>query len=334
MNTERPCVSIITPTYNHERFIAACIESVLAQDFTDWEQIIVDDGSRDTTWPIVQRYVGRDARVRGVTQPNKGPARLAETYNTALHMSRGRFIAVLEGDDYWLPHKLTVQLAAMADDVIFSYGAYFDEIDGRQRLGQQPPFSGRVRNAVFFQHLLLHRSHMLAVTQLVRRDALERIDGFHQDGSPAAVDMATLLRLARLPGFVSYLAEPLGVWRHHVAQATSVRAIQLARHNGRLALAAYDRLAAHERRALHVRRGEIVRVRSAQLADAYFGELRGALRRRDRSGARELVAGLWRHGGPIRKVQAMYAVLAILLRTDFEPVLRITERWRQHETAL
>src|SRR5947207_2132870 len=81
--------SIVTPTYNHERFIGACIESVLAQSYTNWEMIIVDDGSTDNTWNILQYYTKIDARIRPFHQENKGIWCLAETYNFALQHSRG-----------------------------------------------------------------------------------------------------------------------------------------------------------------------------------------------------------------------------------------------------
>jgi len=74
-----PLVSIITPTYNHERFIAQCIESALAQTYPHWEQIIIDDGSTDRTAEIVARY--DDERIIYVRQANQGIWRLAETYN-------------------------------------------------------------------------------------------------------------------------------------------------------------------------------------------------------------------------------------------------------------
>ena len=75
-------VSIITPTYNHEKFIGNCIESVLAQTYPYWEQIIVDDGSNDDTGKIIASY--KDKRIKYIKQKNKGIWKLKETYNKAL----------------------------------------------------------------------------------------------------------------------------------------------------------------------------------------------------------------------------------------------------------
>jgi len=109
----RPMVSIITPTYNHERFIAQCIESVLAQSYPYWEQIIIDDGSTDRTSEIVARY--RDDRITYTRQENRGIWQLSRIYNDALMRSKGQYIAILEGDDFWPPHKLERQMKAFEE---------------------------------------------------------------------------------------------------------------------------------------------------------------------------------------------------------------------------
>ncbi len=77
----QPLISIITPTYNHENFIGECIESVLAQTYPHWEQIIIDDGSTDRTGEIVAQY--NDERIKYIRQDNIGIWRLRETYNRA-----------------------------------------------------------------------------------------------------------------------------------------------------------------------------------------------------------------------------------------------------------
>jgi len=106
-------VSVITPTYNHERFIAQCIESVLAQTYGHWEMIIVDDGSTDHTASIAEEYAKKDHRIKVIRQANNGIFRLAETYNKALGLANGELIAILEGDDTWQNTKLEIQVDAM-----------------------------------------------------------------------------------------------------------------------------------------------------------------------------------------------------------------------------
>src|SRR6266478_9947535 len=114
-------VSIITPTYNHEKFVGPCLDSVLAQNYTNWEQIIIDDGSTDRTAEVIKGHA--DPRIRYVHQENQGIEALAHTYNRALAMAKGTLIAILEGDDMWPKDKLAKMVAAFADpDVVLAYG--------------------------------------------------------------------------------------------------------------------------------------------------------------------------------------------------------------------
>src|SRR5215472_13719208 len=118
---QSPLVSIITPTFNHEGYIGPCVESVLKQSFQDWEQIIIDDGSTDRTRDVVHRY--SDQRIRYVYQENQGINALPHTYNRALGLCSGAFIAILEGDDLWPAHKLAHLTPAFDDPrVVLAYG--------------------------------------------------------------------------------------------------------------------------------------------------------------------------------------------------------------------
>ncbi len=103
-------VSIITPAYMAAAFVGEAIRSVQAQDMTDWEMLIVDDGSPDNTAAVVVGYAAADSRVKLIRQPNSGPALARQA---ALHAASGRYIAFLDSDDYWLPGKLARQLDFM-----------------------------------------------------------------------------------------------------------------------------------------------------------------------------------------------------------------------------
>jgi glycosyltransferase involved in cell wall biosynthesis len=106
-----PAVSVIIPFYR-ARYLSAAIESVRAQTFTDYEIIVVDDGSPDRA--DVEAYLlGEGARVRYLRQENRGPA---AARNTALRAACGRFVAFLDSDDTWEPTYLQEQLAAFTQD--------------------------------------------------------------------------------------------------------------------------------------------------------------------------------------------------------------------------
>lgn len=102
----RPYASVLIDTYNHERFIAQAMESVLAQTFParDMEIIVADDGSTDRTQEIIQRYVRENgSRIRYLRKENGGQA---SVFNAAIPECRGEIIAFLDGDDWWEPEKL------------------------------------------------------------------------------------------------------------------------------------------------------------------------------------------------------------------------------------
>lgn len=106
-------VSIITPTYNAERTIASCIESVMAQTYQDWELLITDDCSQDATVDIIRRYAAADSRIRLFCQNENGGAGKAR--NNSIAEARGRYIAFLDADDRWMPAKLERQVSFMEE---------------------------------------------------------------------------------------------------------------------------------------------------------------------------------------------------------------------------
>lgn len=120
---DKPLISVITPTYNAERFIKETIESVQEQTYDNWEMIIVDDASKDQTRQIVKQYCEKDARIQLIQLEKNSGSAVAR--NTAMDHAKGRFIAFLDSDDLWLPEKLDKQIKFMLENnVAFSYTRY------------------------------------------------------------------------------------------------------------------------------------------------------------------------------------------------------------------
>ncbi len=101
-------ISVIIPTYNRAGHVGCAVRSVLTQTFEDLELIVVDDGSTDSTREVLAGF--EDKRLRAVYQENKG---VASARNLGLNLARGRYVAFLDSDDYWLEKKLELQLAFM-----------------------------------------------------------------------------------------------------------------------------------------------------------------------------------------------------------------------------
>lgn len=116
-------VSIIMPSYNSSKFIAASIESVIAQTYKNWELLITDDCSKDNTVEIVQQYVDKDERIKLFCLRENSGAGVAR--NNSIKQAKGRFIAFLDSDDRWKHNKLEVQIPFMLENGYeLSYSSY------------------------------------------------------------------------------------------------------------------------------------------------------------------------------------------------------------------
>jgi len=126
-------VSVITPTYNSERYILDCINSVINQTFTDWEYLIIDDCSTDKTVVKIESVIKKDSRIKLVKlKQNRGAA---YARNTGIKSARGRYIAFLDSDDKWTADKLDVQISEMErNNLNFTYTDYYivNEEDDQQ----------------------------------------------------------------------------------------------------------------------------------------------------------------------------------------------------------
>ncbi len=102
---EKPEVSVLIPIYNVERYLAACLDSLVAQSFADFEAICINDGSTDGSRAIVQRYLDADTRFRVIDKENSG---YGASMNRGLDAARGRYVAILESDDLFEPDALAL----------------------------------------------------------------------------------------------------------------------------------------------------------------------------------------------------------------------------------
>lgn len=133
MQEMTPLVSVIMPAYNAERFIAEAIQSVLAQSETRWELLVIDDCSTDSTRRIVTELANTDARIRLIeNEENMGVAR---TRNRGLELCRGKYVALLDSDDYYKPqmlHKMVARAEETSADIIYCSYELVDE-QGRKQ---------------------------------------------------------------------------------------------------------------------------------------------------------------------------------------------------------
>jgi glycosyltransferase involved in cell wall biosynthesis len=204
-----PTVSVMMPVHNTAAFVARTVRSLLAQTYTDFELLIIDDGSRDASPRILRDLAETDHRIRLSLRENHGAL---ATRNQLLKLARGKYLAVNDADDISLPGRLKHQVDYLeAHPDVACVGGWFDMIDARgRRLTTLRPPQGDAE----IQRLAL-RGHcsICHSAGMMRRDAVERVGGYGRDFT-FAHDLELWLRLGEV-GKLANLQEAVIQFRLH-----------------------------------------------------------------------------------------------------------------------
>ena len=185
-----PAVSVLMSVFNAERHLPEAVESILGQSWTDFEFLIIDDGSTDQSLSILKKYASQDSRIRLSGRENRG---IPKTVNELLAMARGQYIARMDADDIATANRLSIQVRYLQDHpAVVCVGGYFDLIDeaGRYLTTLRPP----VRDDEIQSLLLKGHAAIQNSTAMMRRDALDRC-GDYDERFPVAEDFDLWLRL-------------------------------------------------------------------------------------------------------------------------------------------
>lgn len=320
-----PKVTVITPTYNHEKYIAQCIKSVIEQSYQSWEQIIIDDGSSDKTWDIISMYARQDDRIIACKLEHQGIWKLGSVYNTALSLSSGEYIAILEGDDWWPQDKLDVQVShhLSFSNVIFS-GGRVSFVDGhnvwRKKSPGLPPITS---SKDYLRNILTTSGHFQPVSIMINRTFLGKIGGFAQPNYYPAVDYPTLVKLSMLEGNILNIDHLLGFYRIHSSQVSANHGIELIEGRLRYSIEQYTTLDAPFQANLHLSQRAIIDAHKPLLSDAYLVKIRHALIESNTDHLFEIAPKLWAIATFKRKIQVIYARFAIKCGFSMEMPLKI-----------
>jgi len=196
---KKPVVSVIVPTFNRAHLLPRALESILRQDFGDFEVLVIDDGSSDTTPEVVSSYVQADARVISLVQAENSGVSAAR--NRGLQAARGDLIAFLDSDDEWLPGKLRRQVAYFAHapaEVGMLYGAVHTL--GTECWTFHPIHRGNIYVVLLEQNVIHGTSGVM-----LRREVVARVGGFSP--MPAIEDWDYWIRVAR-HFLIEFLPDP------------------------------------------------------------------------------------------------------------------------------
>lgn len=186
-----PAVSVIMPVWNRERFIADAIRSILAQTFVDFELIVVDDGSTDGTRAVVASF--DDSRLRCLPGEHRG---ISAAMNAGLAAAKGRYIARLDSDDWWLPDMLATQVAVLEDrpevGVVYARGECTDS--DWKPLSMTWGYPLRYPGETF--RSMVYNDCTCNITVVCRRACYERV-GAYDESLQTSEDLDMWLRVAR-----------------------------------------------------------------------------------------------------------------------------------------
>jgi len=186
-----PLVSIIIPTYNRPNETKRAIESVYSQDYTNYEVIVIDDGSSDETVNVVKKVA--DYRVS--IYRNIKNSGVSVSRNLGIKLAEGDFLCFLDSDDEWLPGKLTNQLNHIADlpnTVGLIYGAAENIKNGEKSI-----FYPRYRGVIFNDMLGRNCLHGACSNALIKKEVFDRVGGF-DPLYPAIEDYEMWLRVCKV----------------------------------------------------------------------------------------------------------------------------------------
>jgi len=226
-------VTVLMSVYNGERWLRESIESVLEQTFTDFEFIIVNDGSQDLSLDIINNHAAKDRRIQVISKPNTG---LADSLNAGIGQAKGEWIARLDADDLCEPNRLGVQyVLANSKKEFVLIGSGLTEIDDNgqpTKVFKYPP-----NNHDLVKRLITIKGFFAHSSAFIRTNTLKAVGGY-RPRIKRAQDYDLWLRLSEA-GELGCIDEPLARIRSHTDQISHEEGGRRQQIDSRVALVGY-----------------------------------------------------------------------------------------------
>lgn len=204
-----PKVSIIVPSFNHDKYITQCIESIVGQSYKNWELIVIDDGSSDSSKEIIEALQKKYGFI-SCFKKNQG---ISATLNLGIvKYSKGKYITFCASDDFWTTDKLEKQVAFLEQNQFYPmcYGKNYFIDKNSNILDYQEPIEKIFKKGDLFSEIFLFKIH-LPVTYMFRADIFKEIGVYNE--SLAAEDYEMNLRISHKYS-IGYIDEFLGYYRY------------------------------------------------------------------------------------------------------------------------
>jgi glycosyltransferase involved in cell wall biosynthesis len=299
--------------------------------------IILNDGSTDNTLKILNDYK-YDSRIRIIDQPNKGIFRLDEIYNKCLKLAKGEYIAILEGDDFWVSNKLELQIKIMDDNpnCVLSHGKAINLISETQKIMRISPktieskahcYNNEPKGSFFD---CLYDDFFAPLTYMIRKDALIKIGGFKQIHPFPAVDLSTVLELAAIGNFY-FINEILGTWRITLSQTTKTLPVEIVEGSQKIIKFYFSKLTSDQRKIIHLTEKEIDLYYKKRMIITYSRNGRFLLiRKKFKEARKSYVKSIFSYGfnEPLWKIRSIIGYILSIFRLDVETLAGIFGRGR------
>ena len=215
-----PLVSIVIPTYNRAHCISQTIKSVIEQTRTDWELIIIDNNSTDNTLEIISNFSDKRISIRQIE--NNGI--VASSRNLGIKSSKGKYVAFLDSDDWWMPEKLEIALCALecGSDLVYHDLYKISKLPVVVKDHLRVPT--RPLNCPVFVDLLTNGNAIVNSSVVVRRSFLQEISGFSEEEDlVGSEDFDGWIRISRLTEKFERLEDVLGYYWDGGGNLTSAK---------------------------------------------------------------------------------------------------------------
>lgn len=201
----KPLISVILPVYNASRFLAEAIESILSQTFTDFELIIINDGSTDDSQTIIDQFT--DKRIRVFQKPNTG---LIHTLNLGVSYSRANWIARMDADDISSPIRFEEQIKYIKDEVaVIGSQAFFIDENGKVYGNTKLP----VTHNEILSKLINQVSNIIHPSVIINKKMLEKVGGYDSK-MQVAEDYDLWLRISNIGTIINVNENLLSLRKH------------------------------------------------------------------------------------------------------------------------
>lgn len=207
MHRENPAISVVMPVYNSEKYLSEAIESILNQTFSDFEFIIVNDGSTDSSLSIIESYMAKDDRIVLISRENKG---LPASLNEGIAIAKGKYIARMDADDISLPRRFKKQYDFMESHqevgVCGTFAYFFHKKPSKKQIIRHPQDHASLIVRLLFSVCFIHP------TVLMRKSVLDEMDYVYDISFKNSQDYELWSRLVDKTQFYN-LQEPLLYYR-------------------------------------------------------------------------------------------------------------------------